>query len=603
MDREDILVIALLSLLAISLSAYLVNMPNLVDLGSYKNALLAIDAVNGKLSTGKPLYYYSVSLLYAAASQFSAKSGSSNELLISAIKLLQITSSFMMTVSLYFLLRNFFKKVTSFICSVLILSSPILLSNGIAPLASPELFGMSIFVAGLAILVHSNRIKFYPYALIGSIFIGLSILSWNAGAVVFASLMLSVLVQIIYDYRNARANPFLINSFILSLLVGSLFLFSTSYGFAFSNLRIDEFLASYQMLLPLIFLFAVFLFMDLLGRHKHESKLKYFLLSFSILCILLSFFDPFAFLPGLAIASSFSIEEIQKLEKNFNAVLAIFSFLILFASFALFNNFLSQAQSIVISLVIMLISAAVVLLYREANPSKFIVVFILAVILFSSLSYSFLYMANTRGLINRDFIVALNWIKDNTNEKAVVASFGERELIKFTTMRESPDVDAELAYFLLTNSSTDVLTGRNITHLILYADLFDNLEMLRAKANVSRIRLDSFILNGFESDQSGNIYAVFNSSSSKLAFVPIDPRTGIFLDADVMLFYEGNADQVPFRKFMVVDDARGQIYRLIYPQLDSYNINLFKAFFSKVDGLKRVYPEKGGNIIVYEVIG
>jgi len=247
------------------------------------------------------------------------------------------------------------------------------------------------------------------------------------------------------------------------------------------------------------------------------------------------------------------------------------------------------------------ISAFVVLLYRERGPSKFIVIFILATILFSSFGYSFLNVSSRRSQINDEFVEALSWVKENTDENANVASFGRRELVEFIADRKSQNIDAELARYLLTNSSTDTLIARNVTYVVLYADLFDQIDSIRLVANLSKIRIDSFILEGLQVDESGNIYAVFNSSSGKLAFAPLDSKTGAFLDADVLIAYEGNVVPVPFRKFVIINDNRGQIYRLIYPQLDSYEVNLFKAFFSSVNGLRKVYPEKGGSTLVYEV--
>jgi|GEM_PF-3165180 len=601
MDRDDAIAITFLALLAISLSAYLINTPNLMDLESYKNALLAKDAIDGKLNASKSVYYYFISLSYMFASQLLGKSKVDSELLVTTVKVSQVLLSIIMTVSLYSLLRNFFTKITSFVSSVLILSSPAFISNGIAPTASPEFFGMAVFLLGVAIFFYSNKVRFYPYALIGGIFIGLSILSWKAGIVVFASLIASILIQIFQKYRAAKADFFLTYSSILILGVGILFTLSTTYEFEFLNLSINEFLANYPLFIPLIALFAVLLLLDLSGIHKYRGEFKYFIFSFSLLSIILSLFNNFSFLPGLAIASSFSIEEIKKLERNFKATLAIFTVFMLLASFVLFNNFLNTTQTIVISVLIAAISAFVVLLYRERGPSKFIVIFILATILFSSFGYSFLNVSSRRSQINDEFVEALSWVKENTDENANVASFGRRELVEFIADRKSQNIDAELARYLLTNSSTDTLIARNVTYVVLYADLFDQIDSIRLVANLSKVRIDSFILEGLQVDESGNIYAVFNSSSGKLAFAPLDSKTGAFLDADVLIAYEGNVVPVPFRKFVIINDNRGQIYRLIYPQLDSYEVNLFKAFFSSVNGLRKVYPEKGGSTLVYEV--
>ncbi|MEM3555672.1 MAG: hypothetical protein QXF56_03070 [Candidatus Micrarchaeia archaeon] len=576
---EQRFAVALLLLLTVSITAYHILDKHLLDLHSYEQILNVRRFIEGKEPAGM------TNQLTAAVYSFFSTGEFNPSILLTIAKILPIVLSALSVVAFYFMLKEMFSPLASFAGAVLLLSSQAFLLGMRSGVYSPDSLGMCLFIFACLSLFRSKK-NYLLLALSAVLFI-LSSLGWSAGWVMVAIVAISLLLQQLF-YPSKKEHSY---EAMVALLASLISYFLTTPTIFTKTSSASPFLPTLPLL---VFGFLLFL-ARLAGKYQCKGKLEFFTASFFILSALLYNFDAFPSSLGIALFSAFSVNELIAIKEQ-KAILALFSLTILFVSFEFTQTFLKFEQSLVASLLIAASSVFIVSLYRDRRIDVYLTFSIILLVLLSSLNTAALTQIRISDTIGSPVDEMMEWAGE-LPENSTFWVFRITPLMEFMTGRNCYENDTEFAQFILSNNSVSFLKERNITHLMIDASMFDNIEMMKTYANNTKVRIDSFRLYGIQVDQTGNRYAVFVTTDGKVAFAQIDPLTNNLMEGDVVIYMGEGRRTVPLKKFLRIGN-----YRLVYPQ-DNYRVNLFLLFFENVDGLREVYNSENQDIKVFEVVG
>jgi len=577
---EERVTVALLLLLTISITAYHITDKHLLDLSSYQELLGARNFVEGKeLSTSM------LNRLTAAVYSFFSTGELNSSLLLTIAKVIPILLSLLSVVAFYFMLKQMLSPLASFAGAVFLLSSQAFLLKMSSGIYTHDSLGMCLFILACSSLFIFKLKKNYLLLILSSALFLLSSFGWDAGWVMPAAVTLSLLAEFIFQREKEYSS-------LAAVALASLISYLTTSPAIFSKTLTLNPLS--LPTLPLLIIGAALLLAKAAGRYKCKGRFEFFTASIFIISVLLSNFDAFPASFGIALFSAFSINELLNLKEE-KAVLAVFSLILLFVSFEFTKTFMKFEQSIIVSLFIAASSVFIVSLYRDRRINVYITFSLILLLLFSSVGVAALTQLRLSDVVGEQVDEMMEWAKELP--EANFWAFRITPLLEFTSGKQGYGNDTEFAQFILSNQSVEFLKERNITHLVVDASMFDNIEMIKTIANNTKVRIDSFRLYGTQVDQNRNYYAVFVTADGKAAFVQYDPLTGNLLEGDVVIYMGEGRRTVPLKKFLRVGS-----YRLIYPQ-DNYRVNLFLLFFENVDGLKEVYTSETGEMKVFEVLG
>ena len=593
MENSEKLVIAFIILLAISISAYPITQKHLLNIDSYSELLLARNAVEGKLSSTRPLFYQLTAFLYRI---FSPADGKFDEaLLINIAKVLPVIFAVVCALSFYLILRCMLPQTAAMGGAALLVSSQAFLLKMGSGIYSRDSLGMCAFVLACSCFFLFYRKKNYLLLLASVLLFGISAFSWNAGWVMGGAILLSLIAQLACEWRG-KQDVMLAHGVIALLITFVLLYFLTPQENIFNDMKTAN-LQIHLISLPLIAAGVVAFAAHLAGKHKCKVKFEVFIVSMLVISVIISLFDLFPSSFGVALFSAFALNELLGVRDE-KLALILLAGTLLFVSFEFSQNFLELNQAVVVSFLIAATSVFIASMYRERRISTYIAFSVAALLLFSSISTAALTVSQRIDRTGAGFDEMAVWVGENLPENATIWSFRISPVIEFTTGRGAYVNDTEFARFMLSNQSATSLGGKGITHILVDASLFDSIEVLKTFANNSKVRIDSFRLAGYRVDAENNVYAAFISGDGRTwAFAPVDPMSGSLLDGNVIISTIEGSRAVPFKKFLRLGE-----YRLVYPQ-DNYRVNLFTMFFEEVSGLKPVYISENGEIKIYEVAG
>ena len=586
MENYNRLVIAFILLLALSISAYSITQPHMLNMNSYSELLLA------KNSAGTRPLYQLTAFIYG---MFSSGAGSfDTALFMNIAKVLVVILSVLSALALYFMLREMLSEIAAIGGAVLLVSSQAFMIRMSAGVYSSDSLGMCALILACSTFFLFYKKRNYFFLPISALLFALSLMSWNAGPVIVGAVALSLLVQLAYQCRKkwddalAHGVVVVFAAFIVSYL-----------AFPQQNIFKNPDLGNLQIHVlnaPLILVGIAALAAGLLRRHKCRAGFEFFVATLFAFSVVVGIYDIFPSSFGIVVFSAFALEELAGL-KDERLAIAIFAIVLFFTSFEFGQGFLSLEQSLLAAFLVAATSVFIASLYGERRITTYIAFSVILFSLFSSVGAAALLSLQKVDSIGSGVDETVNWVGDSLPENASIWSFRISPMVEFMTGRRGYLNDSEFARFMLSNESPDVLKGMNVTHVIIDASIFDDMNGLKELANNSRVRIDSFRLFRYEMDQNNNVYAVFVSSDGKLVFAPADPATGNLIDGNVIIAAGEQRRTVPLRELLLAGR-----YRLVYPQ-DNYQVNLFMMFFEDVNGLKQVYTSDDGNIKVYEVGG
>jgi hypothetical protein len=591
MNNEEKLILAFILLLSFSISAYSIAKPHLLDMNSYAELLLAKEAVEGRLSSPTPMLYQLTSFIYQVWN--SGGTEFNTELMLNIAKIFTIIFSLICSISFYFMLKDMFSEIAAVGGVVLLISSPpflLIMSSGAY---YADALGMCLFTLACSALFLFYHRGNYLLLLISAVVFLISGASWEMGWVMTGVVLLSLLAQLIYNWKKkfdealAHGTAAILVTFLLSYFI-------TPYSNVFSNMKAAN-LTAYLFTAP-VAVVGVFAFLSwLIGRHRGRSKLGVFAASSFILSVIILLFAPFPPAFGIALFSAFAINELLEL-KNENLALLLFAGTLFFVSFLVSINFLDLNQAVLASAGVALTSVFIAALYRERRVVVYITFSVIMLFLLSSLSAAIITTSQRQDIAGSGADDLMSWMRENLSDNATLWAFRVSPMLEFTSGKKTYLNDTEFASFMLSNDSTTFLKERNVSHVLVDSSLFDSIEVLKTLANNTRVRIDSFRFWRRISDGT-NLYGEFISVEGNIAYVQLNPLTGNPVEGNVQVVgSDGNTRLVPIKNFLMIGSGR-----LIYPQ-DNYKVNLFKLFFENVDGLKQVYTTPTGDVEVYEVV-
>jgi len=590
MENYDRLAVAFILLLTLSISAYSITQPHMLNMNSYSELLTAKGILQGNASGAKPLHQLTA-FIYG---MFSSGGSVDQVLLVNIAKALVVIFSVISALALYFMLKQMLSEVAAIGGAVLLASSQAFMVRMSAGIYSSDSLGMcALVLACSAFFLFYNK-KNYLFLLVSVLLFGLSSVSWNAGPVMVGGVALSLLVQLVYQCRK-EWDKMLANGVIavFAVFILSYLAFPQQSIFkeqSWGNLQI------HILNVPLVIVGIVAFAAWLIGRHKCKAGFGCFIASFFIFSAIIGLYDVFLPSLGVAIFSAFALEEIVGL-KDERLAIAVFAIALFFTSFEFSQGFLSMEQSLLASFLVAATSVFIASLYRERRVTSYLAFSIVFFSLFSSIGAAALLSMQKVDGVSSGVDESMRWMGGNLPQNAEIWAYRIPPMVEFTMGRKGYVNDTEFARFMLSNDSAGVLKSMNVTHIIVDASLFDNIERLKVLANNSKVRIDSFRFFRYELDEQKNVYAVFVTSDGRLAFAQADPTSGNLIEGNVIIAGGESRRVVPLSRFLTAGRNR-----LVYPQ-DNYKVNLFMMFFEDVNGLKQVYASDDGDIKVYEVSG
>ncbi len=592
MENDEKLTLAFILVLSFSVLAYSMMNPHLLDMESYSQLLLAKDAVEGKLSSPTPVLYQLTAFIYQILSSGSTEFNAN--LMLSIAKALPIIFSLLSIASFYFMLKSMFSDIAAAGGAILLASSqPFIFIMGSGTYYADAL-GMCLFTLACSAFFMFYSRRNYLFLLASAVLFLISGMSWQVGFIMIGVFLLSLLAQLLYSWRR-KFDEALAHGVVATLTTFLLVYFTVPQENVFGSMKTTNFVA-YFLGAPLALVGAFAFLSWIAGKHRRRSEFGVFAAFIFILSLPVVPFNYFPAAFGIALFSAFAINELLELKNEYLA-LALFAGTLFFVSFLFSVNFLETTQSLIASAGVALTSVFIASLYRERRVVAYIAFSVMALFLFSSVSAAMISVSQRQDITGTGADELMNWTADNLPENATLWAFGVSPMLEFTTGRRSYSNDTEFARFILSNESTEFLKERNVTHLVVDSSLFDNIEVLKAAANNTRVRIESFRFYGSAKDNNGNLYAIFVAGDGAVAYMQIDPLSGNPVQGNVrVVTRDGSARLVSLKNFLMLGSGR-----LVYPQ-DNYKVNLFKLFFEQVDGLKLVYNSDSGEIKVYEAV-
>ena len=588
MEKYNRLAIAFVLLLTLSISAYSITQPHMLSMNSYSELLATKNILQGNASGARPLHQ-----LTAFIYGISNSSGSFNSVLLMNIaKVLVVIFSVLSALALYFMLKQILSEIAAIGGAVLLASSQSFMIRMSSGVYSSDSLGMCALILGCSAFFLFYNKKNYLFLLLSLLLLGLSSVSWNAGPVMVGGVALSLLIQLIYQCRGK------LDKMLAYGVVGAFAIFMLSYlafpqQSIFKDMKWDN-LQIHILNVPLVIVGIVAFAAWVIGRHKCRAGFELFIASFFVFSVIVGVYDVFSPAFGVAIFSAFALEEMIGL-KDERLAIAIFAIALFFTSFEFSHSLLSTEQALLASFLAAATTVFIASLYRERRITAYLVFSIVLFSLFSSIGAAALLSMQKMDSITSGVDETTNWVGESLPQNAEIWAYRISPMVEFNTGRKGYLNDTEFARFMLSNDSVDVLKGKNITHVIIDVSLFDDIETLKALANNSKVRIDSFRFFRYETDQQGSIYAAFVSRDGRFAFAQADPTSGNLLEGNVVIAGGDSRRVVPLSKFLVAGRNR-----LVYPQ-DNYRVNIFMMFFEDISGLKNVHTSEEGDIKVYEV--
>jgi hypothetical protein len=585
-DKMDVFALVVTFLLALSLLAY-IQRPFLEG-GTYE---IALELKEG-ISTGAYPSFFS----FLTGSMYSSFFGAFNPAsLASMLSTLPIIIGLASVTLLYAILRYLrFPIPTSFVSSLLFLTTPLFLLSSIPGVYSPGTLSLVFLAAGILSLLLTNR--HIAFSLPSLAFFLLSSAIYPPSSLPAFAVILAFLLGALFEKKSIF--PMLISGIPLLLFV---LLFTNQSAILQQSTDISSFIQNNRFIFPL----AAVSLASVLRKFKEENDLFYF--SLLVFTIPIGILFPVGAIFLLAILSANSLGMLFSQSTTRNEKFAIYG--VLFFLFSLsFSLGLDMAKALILSIFLSFVGVLLLHLYKF-KPSFIplsITVFLLissmttAIFITQSPSLTGAVKGYTYTTIDGQTSEAFGWIGKNTQSNAVVAFLGDKRPFLFISGRGAEKNDSVLASFLVSNESVAALKEKGITHIVVSADIFGESSTLRSLTQ-SDFNAELYSYYG-NASSGGTSYAIFVSPQKEMLIRIVDAQ-GRFALEDGALRDENGAfiSYVPFSQLLLLH-PNASLYSSDNPvirPLNTYNTNAFLLFFGNVEGTKEVYSK--GRIKIFEV--
>ena len=595
MDKRELFALALIAAVALSLSFSSLGLGHLLTQESFGNALLAESAAKGE-GGGGPLHQleaelYERAAAYSGADRFDLET---NETVLRFLPgLLAITA----VVGTYFAVRGFYGMAESALSALLFASSIAFVSVYLSGVFVPASLGLALFTVGAAAYAQAVRRGRPELGLGGAVLFILSLISWNYSVLMLAALAVGALAQLVADELSGGRRTKLAYATAAALAppLVSLAFIGVSVNGAPST---APFIQSHLLLLPLL-LFALLAAAGRLSgvfeRMEWDAMVPAHLLASAAAGLL----SPLTALPGFALSSAYAVEAVEGLAGRRRIALFVCGAAAFYAALVMMLSMMELTSALVLALLLGAAGAFVASMADRRELGGYATLSVTGVVLFASLFTAISAAHYQEDPVDPELGAATAWLAENGSGK-VAAPF-DPEMVAFLSQREVEGNTSVVREFLLTNGSVEQLRALGIKYVMIDYTAFDRLEEMKNSTGIGAVRMESFAFAGVASGERGTRYAAFVAPSGKRAFLPLTETDSFDLSADALLIDPyGGQRRVSAARFLFLRDSQGVIFRAVFPY-ENYDVNLFNAFFGKVNGLRQVFPEKDGMVRVFEV--
>jgi len=599
MAEKDFIALLLVILLSAALFASSDWIPHFLTESSYENALDVKENMGSFLGGG--VFYAVTGFAYSSAAGLAGVQGFDLGLFLLTMRMMAPLFGALFAAGLYISLRGVFNTEASFAGAVLAATSTAALGVFMANIFLPAAMSAAMLSLGTASLFYGIRKRQALCGVVAGAFIGLAVNVWAYALLCFAGLVAALLVQIALDFkRNPKKKEFLTAS-VLCVISAFLFVMVAGFGEFELEINVSSGLQAVLLMAPLFVIVAISLLLRLMDRIELSVRGDGFAYAALAMGLLVSSFSPLASLPLVAFGAAFGSAALFDMRSSRNLMLFAIGLVAALVSFILMSGFMTFTESAFFSLLIGAAGAFGVSMFESPASKRVTPLLVVGFLLFTSFNVAAIGAHYQADPVDVETQEAIAWLRSGTSSTSVLAVAVNSDMVELLSERTVVKNTTLVKDYLLSNASTALLKEEGAGYLVVDASIWDYLEEAKQETGRTSVRMESFGFIQYQSDGE-TVYGVFASTSGNAVLAPLDPATMQYdVLGDVFLYdSSGNMRKVSFGKFLEIKDKESRTYRLVYPY-ENYQVNLFNAFFGKVNGLEQAYPQKSGRVRVYKV--